>query len=169
MVKSFFISALILLCTALTEATIFSNITLLPAIPDLSLLCVVYIALQNGRLMGEAAGFVSGLFLDFLSAGPFGLNCLIRTVVGFLSGLFTKTINTDGFFVSPLLGCAATILKALLLWAISFLFPFAVVSYTPISWNFLWELGINTVLCPFLYQFLSLFKKSLVLRPEEVY
>ena len=165
MIKSFSISTLILLCAALLEAAILSNISMLPAVPDLSLLCVLYLSLHNGRLMGECTGFVSGLFLDFLSSSPFGLNCLYRTILGFVGGLFNKTINTEGFFIPALLGFCVSISKAGLLWLISILYP-DVMHYNPISWIFLFELGMNTVLAPLVFKFLGIFHRSLLLRPE---
>ena len=84
MLKSFSVSALILLCFSLLETAILSNISVLPAVPDLVLLCVLYFSLINGRMYGESTGFISGLFLDFLSGAPFGFNCVLRTLIGYL-------------------------------------------------------------------------------------
>ena len=165
---SFFASSLILLVCALLEAAIISNINILPAHPDLSLICVLYFSLQNGRLMGETTGFVSGLFLDFLSAAPFGLNCIFRTIIGYVGGLFIKTVNTEGIIIPALLGFIATIVKAALLWLLSVLYPSNVVSYNPISFLFLFELGLNTILTPIIFKFLGLFRNTLILRPETV-
>ena len=167
-IKSYFASTLILLISALLEAAIISNINLLPSHPDISLICVLYFSLQNGRMMGETTGFTSGLFLDFLSAAPFGLNCLCRTILGYLGGLFNKTINTDGVLIPALLGFIATISKALLLWLLSVLYPANVVSYNPISFLFLFELGVNTLLTPIIFKFLGLFRNTLILMPETV-
>src|SRR5574344_2391095 len=166
--KSFFVSVIIILCAALIESVILSNITILPAIPDLVMICVLYISLENGKLMGETTGFVSGLFLDFLSACPFGLNCLLRTILGYLGGLFNKTLNTDGFFVPALLGLCATIIKALLLWIISFLYPSSVVAYNPFTLSFLFEVLFNTILTPVLFKFLGLFHNTVLLKPETI-
>ena len=168
MIKSFLASTLVLLCTSLTESTILSNIQILPCIPDLSLICVLYFSLHNGKLPGETTGFISGLFLDFMSAGPFGLNCLFRTVIGFIGGLFNKVLNTEGFFIPALLGFCATLLKAALLWLISFIYPSPHLAYSPISWMFLFELGMNTLLTPIMFKFLSLFKNAIVLSPETI-
>ena len=66
MIKSFLSSVFILLCAAIIQAAILSNMAILPAIPDLSLICILYFSIQNGKLMGETTGFVSGLLLDFL-------------------------------------------------------------------------------------------------------
>ena len=48
------------------ETAILSHIQLLPALPDLILILVVYIALYNGTVAGVTAGFFSGLIFDFL-------------------------------------------------------------------------------------------------------
>ena len=168
MIKSFAISAFILLCSALTESAIFSNITFLPAIPDFSLICVLYFSLKNGKLMGESTGFVSGIFLDFLSACPFGLNTLYRTILGFIGGIFNKRLNTEGFLIPLFLGFSATLLKALLLKSISFFYHGIVLSYDIFSQLFLFELGLNTILTPILFKFLRIFTNSIVLKPETI-
>ena len=168
MAKSFFISSIILLCTSIIEAAILSNITLLPSIPDLSLICVLFFSLKNGSLIGETTGFISGFFLDCLSACPFGLNSLYRTVLGFIGGIFNKRLNSNGIIIPALLGCIATLVKALFLWSISFLFPHSVIAYNPFSQLFLFELGVNTILTPIIFKFLSLFSNYILLKPEQI-
>ena len=129
MIRSFFSSALVLLCTALVETAVFSNITSLPAIPDLSLICVLYLSLSNG--------------------------------------MFNKLLNTEGFFIPLVLGLCATLVKGILLWIISMLYPSSVIlPYSPFTFQFLFELGINSILTPFVFRFLHLFKNSLIIGPE---
>src|SRR5574344_668618 len=168
MIKSFSVSTIIILCAALIESAVLANITVLPAVPDLVLICVLYFSIENGKLMGESTGFISGVFIDFLSACPFGLNCLLRTIIGFVGGMFNKTLNTDGFFIPALLGFCATLIKALLLWLFSFLYPSSVVAYNPFTLLFLFELLFNTVLTPFVFKFLSLFRNTIILKPETI-
>src|SRR5574344_3035119 len=168
MIKSFSISTILILCAALLESSVLANIAILPAVPDVVLLCVLYFSIENGKLMGESTGFISGVFIDFLSACPFGLNCLLRTIIGFVGGMFNKTLNTDGFFIPALLGFCATIIKALLLWLISFLYPSSVVSYNPFTLLFLFELVFNTILTPVLFKFLGLFHNTVLLKPETI-
>lgn len=168
MIKSFSVSTIIILCAALIESAVLANITVLPAVPDLVLICVLYFSIENGKLMGESTGFISGVFLDFLSACPFGLNCLLRTILGFIGGIFNKTLNTDGFFIPALLGFCATIIKALLLWFISFLYPSSVVAYNPFTLSFLFEVLFNTILTPVLFKFLGLFHNTVLLKPETI-
>ncbi|MBR6153865.1 MAG: rod shape-determining protein MreD [Treponema sp.] len=168
MILAFLLSTFILLVSTLVQAAILSNITFLPAVPDLCLICVLYFSLHNGKLFGETNGFISGLFLDFLSAGPLGLNCLMRTIIGYVGGIFNKTINTEGFFIPVLLGACATVLKVLITWLLSFLFPNSIIAYNPFTILFVFEIAINSLLTPIMFKILGLFSKTLVLKPENV-
>ena len=93
MIRKPLVIFVILLVCALLETALLSNVVFLPVVPDLLLLVVLYISVQNGSLTGEATGFVSGLLLDFLTAAPLGLNCLLRTLLGFFAGLFHDVLN----------------------------------------------------------------------------
>ena len=161
-------SNLIVLVASLIEFAILSNISYLPAVPDLCLLCILFISIQDGKLIGETSGFVSGLCLDFLGTGPFGLNCLYRTIFGYLGGCFNKIINTNGIFIPCLLAFVATIVKALLLLLIGVLFPLIKIPFSPFTNIFLIEIIENIILAPFLFIILNLFKKTLILKPEAV-
>ena len=76
MIKSFLISAFILLCSIVLESSILSNISFFYVVPDFALICLLYFSLLNGKTFGELNGFASGLFLDFITGIPFGFNCL---------------------------------------------------------------------------------------------
>ena len=140
---------------------------ILPAVPDLLLLAVLFISVYNGSLTGEITGFFSGLFLDFLSGAPMGLNCLLRTIIGYLTGLFHNTLNVNGFFIPALLGFIATILKAILIQIISFFFPEGIITYQIFSTEFLTELTLNTVLAPVIFSLLSLFSNFLIINRKQ--
>lgn len=161
--KSFLVSSLVILSSVLIEVSIFSNITQLPAVPDICLICLLYISLNNGRLMGESMGFVSGLLLDFLSSGPFGLHALCRTIFGYLAGFFCKTLNVDSIFTSVILGICATFIKAVLLFVIALFYP--AIKFQVFTWSFLFEVGINAILTPIMFKILGLFKKYIILQP----
>jgi rod shape-determining protein MreD len=166
--RSFSITAVILLCMALFEAAILSNILFLPIMPDLLLICVLYLSIQNGRLYGVSCGFVSGIFLDFLSASPFGLNCLLRTVIGYTCGFFNKMLNIEGMLMPFIIGVFATLYKAVLIFLISFFFPSVINSYHFFSAQFAEELLLNGILTPIVFKFLAIFRDVLVLAPEKV-
>ena len=167
MVKSYLVSALILLCVAIIETAIISNITFLPAIPDLLLICSIYFSLLNGRGMGEFSGFLSGFFIDFLSGTPFGFNCIFRTIIGYVIGWFGSSINYRGFFIPTFIGFIATLLKVFLIWMISLFFPAVSSVYSIVSIPFLFELVVNALLTPFIFKILSSFDRMTSLSSSE--
>lgn len=163
---AFATSCVVLLFVSVFEATFLSNLFFLPAVPDLSLICVLFFSVHNGKILGETTGFVSGLFLDLLSACPLGLNCLLRSVLGYLGGIFYRTLDPEGFFAPFFLAICATIAKILLVQFVSFLLPSIVSSYDIISLRFLCEIGMNAVISPFVFAFLRIFKNILVFNSE---
>lgn len=166
MIKSYLFSSLILLSAVLIETAVLSNIPVIPAVPDLVLICSLYFALNNGCVQGQTMGFAGGLLVDFLSGSPFGLNCLVRTVLGYTSGLFKKILNLKSVFVLFLIGLGATIAKALLIYLASLLFPNMVNSYNIISKVFLFELAVNAILTPVIFKFLNCFSKILIIEEK---
>ena len=159
--KSYIVSAIVLFCAVLIETAVLSNIAFLPAVPDIVLLCSLYIAFLNGKTSGEINGFVSGAFLDFLSAAPFGFHCLYRTLIGYVFGVLGRVFNSDGIVMPALCAFGATLLKAFFVWIISLLFPSSPAVYRVLSVPFLFELTCNTILAPLVFKFLSLFRSSL--------
>ena len=167
MFKSFLCSFLILLCSVIVETSILSNISFLPAVPDLALICVLYFSFLNGKNYGQVSGFLSGLLLDFLSGSPLGFNCLYRTVIGYLSGGFRRTINSSGFIVPSVIGLLATILKVFLIWLISLFFK-SIKIYNIFTFSFLFELVMNVLLTPLMFKFLNSFRRILNIHEEEL-
>ena len=166
--KSFGFAWLFFLGFALLESAVLSNILILPAVPDFILLCSLYFSLNNGRLFGACSGFASGLFLDFFCAAPFGYNCLLRTIFGYVAGLFSKTLNINGMFFPFILGAFSTLFKAFVLWLIAVFYPNVNVSYSIFSISFGFELLLNSVLAPFVFKFLNIFKNGILLDLEKV-
>ena len=99
MVKSILFSTFILFCATIIEASILSNISFLLVVPDLVLICTIYFSLLNGKTIGETTGFISGLFLDFITGMPLGFNCLYRTVICYVTGIFSSTVIITGIFI----------------------------------------------------------------------
>ncbi|WP_407429042.1 rod shape-determining protein MreD [Treponema sp.] len=168
MLKSFSISTVIILCFVLFETAILSNMLFMPAIPDFLLITTLYLSLHNGRSFGVSAGFVSGLFLDFLSISPFGLHSLMRTIIGYLAGIFNKTLNMNGIFIPVLIGFCATLIKTTIIFIISVFFPNSVVPYSIFSISFLFEIAANSILTPVIFRFLDIFSGMILLNPEQV-
>ncbi len=166
--KSFGFCCLFMLGFALLETAVLSNIVILPAVPDIILLCSLYFSLQNGKLYGVSGGFVSGLLMDFFSAVPFGFNCLLRTIFGYISGVFNKSLNINGVFFPVLLGICATVIKVFIIRLISLFYPNVIINYQIFSAAFGFELLLNGIFCPLVFRFLDVFKNTLLLNPEKV-
>lgn len=165
MLKSFFSTILTMFCFLLLETAVFSNLTFLPTIPDFLLIVTLFVALNNGSLLAESTGFVSGFMLDFLSASPLGLNALLRTIMGFISGLFHDVLNASSVLLQIIYGAVFTIIKAIVVYLISLFFS-GVVSYSLFSQIFLTEILLNALFTPVVFKFLSLFSDFIIVRPE---
>ena len=165
MIKSLLISTLFLFSATIIEASSLSNISFLLVVPDLVLICCIYFSLINGKLYGEISGFISGIFLDFITGVPFGLNCIFRTLLGYITGLFSETIIISGFVIPMVFVAIGTVAKKLLIFVISLLFPkLSLNIYSIISYQFLFELCANVILAPIVFKFLSFFKTHLSIR-----
>ncbi|OJF77746.1 MAG: rod shape-determining protein MreD [Treponema sp. CETP13] len=156
--KTFFSSAATLLALLLVETAILSNWYILPVVPDLLLITVIYISYSNGSMMGQTTGFFSGLILDFVSASPLGLHALMRTIIGFLSGFLHQRIVLNGILFPMVVGFFGTVLKAILLTIISFFYQDGIQTYFSSGSAFINECVINAVLTPVMFKFLSNFK-----------
>jgi len=146
------------------QSTLLSRLPLpIRVSPDLVLGIIVFMAYNNGTMVGQLTGFFSGLVLDFLSASPLGLNMLVRTLVGALTGLIKGAFFLDSVLLPMILCAGATLIKAGFLFVLHLLFAQGVPSYTfdsPLLWV---ELSFNTLLAPFLFALLKLFKSLLIL------
>jgi rod shape-determining protein mreD len=142
------------------ETAILSHIRFLPALPDLILILVVYIALHNGTVAGVTAGFFSGLIFDFLSLAPMGLHSFVFTVLGFLYGLLYRKYNVRRFFFPFILGLSATFLKAGILFILNILFGQSIQVYNLLALTFWIEAAGNAVCAPLLFILLGLFPNA---------
>jgi rod shape-determining protein MreD len=157
-----FWTSLTVLFFSLFEAAILSNLMFLSVVPDLVLLIVVYVSFMNSSIIGTTSGFISGLLLDFLSASPIGLNSFTKTVTGFIAGKFSGSFNQNKIFLPALMGFSATILKAILIWILSFFFGSNILIYR-ISGSVFWlEVLANTVCAPLIFALLGLFSSFFV-------
>lgn len=162
MVRSLLISTLFLFAATIIESSILSNISFLLVVPDLVLICCIYFSLLNGKLYGEVSGFISGLFLDFITGVPFGFNCVFRTLIGYITGLFSNTIIISGLVIPMASVGIATLTKKLLIFLISLFFPkLSLNVYSIISYEFLFEFCANIILAPVVFKFLSFFRPQL--------
>ena len=165
MTKSILVSTFILLCAVILESSILSNISIIYIVPDLVLICSIYFSLLNGKVVGETTGFISGLLLDFITGIPFGFNILFRTIIGYVAGIFAKNVIISGFILPMLCVGIGTIAKTLMVEVLGLLFPNVHIYIAGlISYDFLFEFIENVLLAPFVFKFLSFFRKSIAVR-----
>jgi rod shape-determining protein MreD len=164
-VKKILWSNIFIIIAALLQSTLLARLLLffhINAVPDIALCILVFSSYSNGMMTGQLTGFFSGLFIDFLSSAPLGLNMFIRTLTGALAGFIRGNLMLDAVILPAGLCAGATLFKALLLLALNFLFSGAIPAY---SWTkpTLWiEILLNAALAPFLFDFLKKFDRLLI-------
>ena len=158
MVRSIVWTIIISVSAGILQSTLIAKIAFLNVIPDLALCVVVFSAYINGTMTGQVSGFFSGVLLDFLSASPLGLNCLVRTLIGALTGLFKGAFFLDIIFMPVILCAAATLLKAVIFLLLNLIFPATVPAYSFLSAALWIEIGLNSLSAPLLFLLLKQFK-----------
>jgi len=157
MIKSTVWTVVLCVMAGILQSTLIAKIAFFNVIPDIALCVLVFSAYVNGTMTGQISGFFSGLFLDFLSAAPLGLNCLVRTVIGALVGIFKGAFFLDIFFMPVILCSLATVLKALVILIIHLFMGQAVPAYSFTSSTLWIELGLNALSAPLLFLLLKKF------------
>ncbi|UCE26236.1 MAG: rod shape-determining protein MreD [Candidatus Coatesbacteria bacterium] len=79
--------------------------------PDLTLVLIVYLALNWGGFAGAVAGFCLGFASDVLSWGVIGVGALAGTVAGGLVGAYRGNIYERSIVAPPVLTGLATVFK----------------------------------------------------------
>lgn len=149
---------------SLVTATILANLLFLPVLPDLVLLVVVYVSFMNSAETGCTTGFISGILLDFLSASPIGLNAFTKSVTGFISGKLAGSFNLDRILIPFAMGVAATLVKALTTWILSFFFGPGILVYKLAGSVFWLEVFANGLCAPIVFAFLGFFPGLFIAR-----
>lgn len=161
MIRSIIWTVVFSVLAALLQSTVIAKIAFLNVIPDIALCVLVFSAYVNGTMTGQISGFLSGLFIDFLSAAPLGMNSLIRTLIGALTGIFKDSLFL-GYVIMPVILCSvATILKALIIFLLHLIMG-SIPAYSITDSLFWIELGLNALCAPLLFLLLRNFKPMLI-------
>lgn len=151
-------SILITVALVVLQTTVLRRFAIRGVTPDFAMIVLLFLAHRNGSIAGQLTGFTSGLVEDFLSIAPLGFHTLIKTVLGYLFGNTAGRMFVDPILAPCLFAVIATLLKAVLAGFAAVLFSIELGSGSLFSVSFLIELGLNTVLAPFLYAFTGLLK-----------
>lgn len=120
--------AALLVLTAVMNGAWLSRVPL-AAVPDLSLLVVLSVALRWGVEAGALAGAVAGYLRDLLSGSPLGLHVLALLVVGAAAGASSPLVDVQQRSAPAVAGAMGTMLAALLVGLI-----IAVTGVAPVDW-----------------------------------
>lgn len=85
----------VIILAALLESTVLQKISIEDVLPDLTLLLVVYFALQAGEERAMFTGVLGGLMKDVAGNARLGHNVLALVIVGYLAGRLSKRLVTD--------------------------------------------------------------------------
>jgi rod shape-determining protein MreD len=98
-VRRFLVFSAVIITALLLQSTLFAQVELGGARPELMYLVTIVVALLEGPSSGAVAGFASGMAQDFLLNQPKGITALTLTLLGYVVGMLRSYITTS----SPLL------------------------------------------------------------------
>lgn len=87
--------AVLLFVAAVAQVSVFSEIDVFGAAPDLLLVTLVAVSLLRGSVAGAVGGFFAGLVIDIATLGTLGLTSLVLTLAGFWIGRYGETTGRD--------------------------------------------------------------------------
>jgi rod shape-determining protein MreD len=88
-------AAALLFVAAVAQVSIFSEMHVFGAVPDLLLVSLVALALLRGSIVGAVGGFCAGLVVDTATLGTLGLTSLVLTLAGYWIGRYGETTGRD--------------------------------------------------------------------------
>jgi rod shape-determining protein MreD len=113
--------AAVVITALLLQSTLFAQIKLRGAKPDLVYLVTIVLAFLEGPSSGALAGFVGGMAQDFLLNQPKGITALTLTLLGYAVGTFRQFITTPSPVVPVVLVGGGTVAGVLFYGLVSFL------------------------------------------------
>jgi rod shape-determining protein MreD len=91
-VRRFLTLTAVVLTALLLQTTVFSDVRLLGARPELMYLLTIVFAMLEGPASGAIAGFAGGMAQDFLLNQPKGITALTLTLLGYVVGLLRQYV-----------------------------------------------------------------------------
>jgi len=88
-------AAVLLFVAAIAQVSIFSQLHVYGAVPDLLLVTLVALSLLRGSVAGAVGGFFAGLLVDTATLGTLGLTSLVLTLAGYWIGRYGETTGRD--------------------------------------------------------------------------
>jgi len=111
----------VVLSALLLQTTVFADIRLLGARPELMYLLTIVFAFLDGPSAGAVTGFVGGMAEDFLLDQPKGITALTLTLLGYAVGMIRQYVVSPSPLFPVFLVAGGTFAGLLFYGALSFL------------------------------------------------
>lgn len=144
----------VVLTALLLQTTVFADLTLLGARPELMYLLAISFAILEGPSSGAVAGFVGGMAQDFFMNEPKGITALTLTLLGYAVGLVRQYIVSPSPVLPVVLVATGTFVGVLFNRVVAFL-----LGQLDTSWAYLLRAAAlsalyNAILTPLLFPLL---------------
>ncbi len=116
-----FTLAVVIVTALLLQTTVFADIRLLGARPELMYLLTIVFAMLEGPSSGAITGFVGGMAQDFLLNEPKGITALTLTLVGYAVGLLRQYVVSPSPVLPVVVVACGTFCGVLFYGLVSFL------------------------------------------------
>lgn len=162
MIRSVMLSTIFLVVCDFVQSTWLGGIAIFGVVPDISLVVLIWVSYKNGLVEGPAAGFLSGLVEDFLSASPLGFHAFVKTAVATLMALLHGSFFIDRLVLPILFGIAGTLAKAIAAFALHLVFGSVIHVYAILERTLWIEEAYNGLIAPIVFLALTPLSRFLV-------
>lgn len=144
----------VIVTALLLQTTIFADVRLLGARPELMYLLTISFAVLEGPASGAATGFAGGMAQDFLLNQPKGITALTLTLLGYSIGMLRTYIVSPSAVLPVVLVAGGTFGGVVFYGIVSFL-----LGQLDTSWPYLFRVAAlsavyNAILTPLLFPIL---------------
>lgn len=144
----------VIVTALLLQTTIFADVRLLGARPELMYLLTISFAVLEGPASGAATGFAGGMAQDFLLNQPKGITALTLTLLGYAIGMLRTYIVSPSAVLPVVLVAGGTFGGVVFYGIVTFL-----LGQLDTSWPYLFRVAAlsavyNAILTPLLFPIL---------------
>lgn len=143
--------AAVVVASLLLQTTVFADLRLLGARPELLYLVTIVFAFLDGPSVGATTGFICGMAEDFLLDQPKGITALTLTLLGYVVGLLRQYVVSPSPLFPLLLVGAGTFAGVLFYGVVSFLLGQLAVSIAYLVGVAALSALYNAILTPLLF------------------
>jgi len=150
-VRRVILLAAVILSALLLQTTVFAEINLLGAKPELLYLLTISFGILEGPASGAVTGFAGGMAQDFLLDAPKGITALTLTLLGYAVGMARQFVVTPSPLLPVLLVGGGTLAGVVFHGIVSFL-----LGQLDTSWLYLFRVAVlsalyNAILTPLVF------------------